>query len=104
MIPDLPDESPFDPVTMTFRTMKILPECIQLPGFEGLGRYLADDTKGMRLFQISQKISDLFDQYLVFRPDMIFRWEGRPLAGESMAKAFIRKEKNASGLAAKSPF
>ena len=75
LIPDLPDESPFDPVTMTFRIMKILPECIQLPGFESLERYLADDTKGMRLFQISQKIADLFDQYLVFRPGMIFGWE-----------------------------
>ncbi len=75
LIPDLPDESPFDPVTMTFRIMKILPECIQLPGFESLKRYLADDTKGMRLFQISQKIADLFDQYLVFRPEMIFGWE-----------------------------
>jgi len=75
LLPDLPDESPFDPVAMTFRIMKILPECIQLPSFESIERYLEDDTKGMRLFQISQKIADLFDQYLVFRPEMIFGWE-----------------------------
>ena len=75
MIPELPDESPFDPVTMTFRTMKILPACIHLPGFESLKRYLVDDPKSLKLFQISQKIADLFDQYLVFRPEMIFRWE-----------------------------
>ena len=36
---------------------------------------MVDDIKGMKLFQISQKIADLFDQYLVFRPEMIFRWE-----------------------------
>ncbi|OEU64743.1 MAG: exodeoxyribonuclease V subunit gamma [Desulfobacterales bacterium PC51MH44] len=75
MIPELPDESPFDPVTMTFRTMKILPACIHLPGFESLKMYLVDDPKSLKLFQISQKIADLFDQYLVFRPEMIFRWE-----------------------------
>ena len=75
LIPDLPDESPFDPVAMTFRIMKILPASIHLPGFKSLKRYLVDDIKGMKLFQISQKIADLFDQYLVFRPEMIFRWE-----------------------------
>jgi len=74
-IPDMPDESVFDLVTMTFRIMKILPTCSNLPGFESLKRYLVNDVKGMKLFQISQKIADLFDQYLVFRPEMIFRWE-----------------------------
>ncbi|MBW2209227.1 MAG: exodeoxyribonuclease V subunit gamma, partial [Deltaproteobacteria bacterium] len=84
-IPDMPDESVFDPVAMTFRIMKILPTCSNLPGFESLKRYLVDDVKGMKLFQISQKTAelfqisqktaDLFDQYLVFRPEMIFRWE-----------------------------
>ena len=75
VIPDLPDESPFDPSIMTFRIMKILPECIHLPGFENLKQYLTDDDLGMKLFQISQKIADLFDQYIVFRPEMVFNWE-----------------------------
>ena len=74
-IPDLPEESSFDPLTMTFKIMKVLPECIHLPGFESLKRYLADEDTGMKLFQISKRIGDLFDQYLVFRPEMIFNWE-----------------------------
>ena len=72
-IPGLPEESSFDPLTMTFKIMKILPASIHLPGFKSLKRYLVDDIKGMKLFQISQKIADLFDQYLVVRPEMIFR-------------------------------
>ncbi len=75
LIVDLPDESPFDPVTMTFRIMKVLPSCIHLSGFESLKKYLLDDIKGLKLFQISEKIADLYDQYLVFRPDMMLRWE-----------------------------
>jgi exodeoxyribonuclease V gamma subunit len=74
-IPDLPDESPFDPPTLTFKIMKILPDCIGLPGFESLRQYLIDDDLGMKVFQISRKIADLFDQYMVFRPEMIFNWE-----------------------------
>jgi exodeoxyribonuclease V gamma subunit len=75
VIPDLPDESSFDPSTLAFRIMKILPECVQLPGFESLKLYLIDDDMGMKLFQISRKIADLFDQYIVFRPEMVFDWE-----------------------------
>jgi len=75
IIPDLPEDSPFDPVTMTFKIMNVLQSSIDLPGYERLKRYLVHDKNGMKLFQISQKIADLFDQYLVFRPEMIFRWE-----------------------------
>ena len=74
-IPDLTEESSFDPLTMTFKIMKVLPECTHLPGFESLKRYLGDDNAGIKLFQISKRIGDLFDQYLVFRPEMIFKWE-----------------------------
>ncbi|MBW2711361.1 MAG: exodeoxyribonuclease V subunit gamma, partial [Deltaproteobacteria bacterium] len=75
LIVDLPDESPFAPLTMTFRIMKLLPSCIQLSGFESLKKYLLDDIKGLKLFQLSEKIADLYDQYLVFRPDMMLKWE-----------------------------
>jgi exodeoxyribonuclease V gamma subunit len=75
IIPDLPEDSPFDPVTMTFKIMNVLQSSIDLTGYERLKRYLVHDKNGMKLFQISQKIADLFDQYLVFRPEMIFGWE-----------------------------
>ena len=75
LIPDLPDQSLFAPAVLTFRIMKILPGCLKSPGFGSLESYLENDTKRLKLFQISSKIADLFDQYLVFRPDMIFKWE-----------------------------
>lgn len=75
VIPDLPDESPFDPSTLTFKIMKILPECTRLSGFESLEQYLVDDNMGIKQFQISRKIADLFDQYVIFRPEMVFEWE-----------------------------
>ncbi len=104
VMPGLPEESPFDPFTMTFRIMRMLPGCVQLPGFESLKKYLVDDINRMKLFQISVKIADLFDQYLVFRPDMIFKWENgrddhwqaqlwRKLSSgkEKMHRAWLRK-------------
>ncbi|MFC1816392.1 exodeoxyribonuclease V subunit gamma, partial [Thermodesulfobacteriota bacterium] len=75
MIPDLPEVSLFDPGILTFKIMKLLPECLGRPQFKSLQSYLKDDPRDLKLFQLSEKIADRFDQYLIFRPEMIFNWE-----------------------------
>jgi exodeoxyribonuclease V gamma subunit len=75
LIPDLPDVSPFDPEVMTFRLMKIIPQCLGRKGFENLQAYLADDGNHLKLYQLAGRIADLFDQYQVFRPQLLFQWE-----------------------------
>ncbi len=72
---DLPEDSPFEKDILCFRIMKILPKLVNQPEFKNLKMYLEDDDTGLKLFQVSEKIADIFDQYLVFRPDMIFQWE-----------------------------
>ncbi|MFZ0130978.1 MAG: exodeoxyribonuclease V subunit gamma [Desulfobacterales bacterium] len=81
-LPDLPQPSPFDPAILTFRIMACLPEFLKRPAFADLNRYLADDAQGVKLYQLAVKLADLFDQYLVFRPEMIRRWE-KGLAAEA---------------------
>lgn len=75
ILPDLPDPSPFDPEILTFRVMKRLPAFLRRPAFADLKRYLVDDAKGVKLYQLAVRVADLFDQYLVFRPEMILQWE-----------------------------
>ncbi len=75
LIPDLPDVSPFDPEIMTFRLMKIIPQCIERKGFENLKAYLVEDDNHLKLYQLAGRIADLFDQYQVFRPQLLFQWE-----------------------------
>ena len=74
-MPDFQEPSHFDPDLMTFQIMKALPECSRLPGFESLKAYLADDSSQLKRLQLSNKLADIYDQYQVFRPEMIFRWE-----------------------------
>lgn len=69
------DNSPFDPEALTWRIMNLLPRCLQQPGFEPIQRYLGDDADDLKRYQLSQQIAALFDQYLVFRPNMIMQWE-----------------------------
>ena len=75
LVPDLPDISPFDPEIMTFRLMKIIPQCAGRKGFENLQAYLVEDDNHLKLYQLAGKIADLFDQYQVFRPQLLFQWE-----------------------------
>ena len=71
------DEAPFlfEPDVLVFRIMKALPQCTLEPGFERLRAYLTDDANRLKELQISSKMADLYDQYQVFRPEMIIRWE-----------------------------
>lgn len=75
VLPELPNPSPFDPEILTFRIMKRLPAFLDRPAFANFKRYLVDDSKGVKLYQLAVRVADLFDQYLVFRPEMIFQWE-----------------------------
>jgi exodeoxyribonuclease V gamma subunit len=75
VVPNLPERSSFDPEVMTWRIMKRLPDFVTKSGFESLRNYLGDTGGHLKRFQLSERIADTFDQYLIFRPDMIFGWE-----------------------------
>ena len=75
LIPDLPEVSPFEPEMMTFRLMKIIPACAGTKGFENLQAYLVEDGNQLKLYQLAGRLADLFDQYQVFRPRLLFQWE-----------------------------
>lgn len=68
IIPDLAEILPFAPEIMTWTVMKIRPQCLKKQGFESLNNYLSEGETGLKLFQLSQRVADLYDQYLLFRP------------------------------------
>lgn len=67
--------SPFDPDVLTFRIMGLIEKHADRPDGETLRNFLTEDPGGVKRYQLSCKIADLFDQYLVFRPELIERWE-----------------------------
>ncbi len=73
--PDLTGQPFFEPDIMTWRIMEILPSLISRPGFESLMTYLEDKQGSLKLFQLSERIADTFDQYMLFRPDMVLKWD-----------------------------
>ncbi len=75
VLPDLPDLSPFDRNVMTWRILRLLPDCLDAPEFAELKQYLGDGKPGLRHYQLASRIAHLYDQYIIFRPRMIFDWE-----------------------------
>jgi exodeoxyribonuclease V gamma subunit len=65
----------FEPESLRWAVADHLPRLLHLPEFATLRRYLEADPSPFRLFQLAERIASLFDQYLVFRPQMILRWE-----------------------------
>jgi exodeoxyribonuclease V gamma subunit len=78
---DVPERSAYSKDAMTWSLMRLLPLRIESPEFTLLQHYLAVDEDPLRLYHLCAKIADLFDQYLVYRPDWIAAWE----AGENEA-------------------
>lgn len=70
--PDIPRQSPYDKSRLRWRLMRLLPDLMtQNPDFAALAAYVTNDNDQRKLFQLSDKLADLFDQYQVYRADWL---------------------------------
>ena len=74
ILPDIPDYLPYDKETITFHLMDLIPDLINKPSFKPVQDYL-QGNRDLGLFQLAAEVADLFDQYTLYRPDMILAWE-----------------------------
>jgi exodeoxyribonuclease V gamma subunit len=65
----------FDRQTLAWRIMAALPRLVTRAEFGAVERYLNGDKQALKLFQLSERIAHLFDQYIVFRPRLVLGWE-----------------------------
>lgn len=69
------DSASFSKESMRWRIMRLLPLLADKPGFGPIQAYIADDPDALKRFQLSGKIADTFDQYTIFRPELLAAWE-----------------------------
>lgn len=65
----------FAPELLTWRIMRHLPSRLSAPAFDILRNYLGDEPSGLKGIQLASRIADTFDQYTLFRPEMVLGWE-----------------------------
>lgn len=75
VLPGIPEQSPFNKQSMSWKLMSIIPGMLNEPPFAQLKHYLQADDNDRKLFQLASRIADLYDQYLVYRPGWLSRWE-----------------------------
>ncbi|MCC5879268.1 MAG: exodeoxyribonuclease V subunit gamma [Idiomarina sp.] len=72
---DIPRHSPYDKQRLRWRIMRLLPALMAShAAFTALQRYVADDSDQRKLFQLSDKLADLYDQYQVYRAEWLDAW------------------------------
>ncbi len=70
----LPKTSPFDKDQLTWRILRVLPDHLQEQEFKALRDYVADDNDQRKLYQLSERLADLYDQYQMYRADWLANW------------------------------
>lgn len=65
----------FESEFLTWRVMKQLEKMLDQPEFKELQRYLTGHSRGLKLYQLAGKIADTFDQYTLYRGDVLEQWE-----------------------------
>ena len=103
VFPYLPKENIFERSVMAWRLMRIIPNVLEKEGFSALRAYLKSEKEGsdLRLYQLANKIADLFDQYLVYRPHWLVSWEknNQQLVIDEIKHHFSNKIKNEEDIA-----
>lgn len=91
----------FTPEVMVWRILELLPETAKR--FERLARYLAaGDDRELRRYQLALRIARVFDQYQIYRPDLLQRWmtDGvSPAADEAWQRDLWQKLRQGGKLA-----
>ncbi len=75
ILPSLPDESPYDPPFSTWKILEALNRLIETPGFELIGNYLRQPGYTLKGLQLSQRIAETFNQYVIYRPELVAAWD-----------------------------
>ncbi len=72
---DLPPQSDWDKDRLVLRIFACLPGLAADPAFAEPARYLVGEPRELKTYQLAWRVADLFDQYLVYRPELVLEWE-----------------------------
>ncbi len=72
---DVETLSAYDGEVLRWHLMSILNQHLSDPQLTVLKPYLKNDVSALKRFQLAEKLAGLYDQYLVYRPEMIQDWE-----------------------------
>ncbi len=98
-----PETDLFGKPVLRWRIATLLPHCLDHPAFQEIAVYLHDDADGSKGYQLAGRISDVFDQYMAYRPDLLSQWEAQPVEDSWQALLWRQLTANATPHRARLP-
>ncbi|WP_020409931.1 exodeoxyribonuclease V subunit gamma [Hahella ganghwensis] len=99
VLPEIPEQDIWNKNVLTWRIFHLLPEQLNDPSFQMLAQYLRQDMPDLRLYQLSRQIADVFDHYLIYRPEWCLEWQTPEFSpdtlGENAWQAMLWRQLNA---------
>lgn len=83
---------PADRERLALAVAAAAPERLGHPAFGHVARYVEDDPGGEKLLALAATLGDLFDQYGVYRPDLVARWVAGRSAPEDDFQAVLLRD------------
>jgi exodeoxyribonuclease V gamma subunit len=85
------DKMPTD--LLTWKIDSLLPSCLARKEFSPVAKYLGDGDS-LKRFQLAARLANLFDQYRVYRPEMVSGWmtPNKPRRGDEAWQAALWRE------------
>lgn len=88
-MPDIDKSDLFETEVLTWRVINQLEQLLDKPEFKELQVYLTGHSRGLKMYQLADKIADTFDQYTLYRGDVLKLWES---GSDSDWQAILWKE------------
>ena len=74
-MPKIGQSDLFETEILTWRVIYHLEQLLDNPEYKELQNYLTGHSRGLKLYQLAEKIADTFDQYTLYRGDVLQQWE-----------------------------
>lgn len=75
VLPDQQADDCFSTDVLQWKLFGLLDHFTEHPDFALLHQYLQADQDHMKRFQLAGRLADIFDQYTLYRPDLLHSWE-----------------------------
>ncbi|CAH2030504.1 exodeoxyribonuclease V subunit gamma [Trichlorobacter ammonificans] len=75
VLPEEHENDDYSREVLTWRILKLLPSLLATEAAAPLRHYCGRERDGLGRFQLAERIADTFDQYTLFRPEMLLAWE-----------------------------
>ncbi|MBX6392567.1 MAG: exodeoxyribonuclease V subunit gamma, partial [Burkholderiales bacterium] len=80
VLPEVAPQSPFEPEVLRWTFLRLLEDDEDLPRQPRLAHYLREADARQR-YELACRLAEVYDRYLVYRPDWIAAWSEERLLG-----------------------